>query len=55
MTALFGGLAIRLVEYAENTKSSKKSKALKMTILWEFDVGAWDAVLGTLPIHDLVP
>jgi hypothetical protein len=31
-----GGLEIQLVGYAENTKRSKKSQALRMTILWEF-------------------
>src|SRR5580692_1008042 len=32
-----GGLEIQMVGYAENTKRSKKSQALRMTILWEFD------------------
>jgi hypothetical protein len=30
------GLEIQLVGYAENTKRSKKSQALRMTFLWEF-------------------
>jgi hypothetical protein len=30
------GLEIQLVGYAENTKRSKKSQPLRMTILWEF-------------------
>jgi hypothetical protein len=30
------GLEIQLVGYAENTKRSKKSRALRMTFLWEF-------------------
>jgi hypothetical protein len=30
------GLEIQLVGYAENTKKSKKSQALRMTFLWEF-------------------
>ena len=30
------GLEIQLVGYAENTKRSKKSQALRMTILGEF-------------------
>jgi hypothetical protein len=30
-----GGLEIQVVGYAENTKSSKKSQALRMTNLWE--------------------
>jgi hypothetical protein len=33
----FVGRLIQLVEYAENTKRSKKSQALTMTILWEFE------------------
>jgi hypothetical protein len=30
-----GGLEILLVGYAENTKRSKKTQALRMTILWK--------------------
>jgi hypothetical protein len=30
------GFEIQLVEYAENTKRSKKSQALRVTFLWEF-------------------
>jgi hypothetical protein len=30
------GLEIQLVGYADNTQRSRKSQALRMTILWEF-------------------
>jgi hypothetical protein len=43
---------IQLIGYPENTKASKKSQALRMTILWEFDENNLNklALMGLRPV-----